>query len=62
MAVINGSALTVALPKLRAYFGADLASVRWAPNGCVLALASLTLIGGALADWAHARPHRHRLL
>jgi hypothetical protein len=62
MAVINGSALTVALPKLRAYFGADLASVRRALNGCVLALASLTLVGGTLADWAHPRPHRHRLL
>jgi hypothetical protein len=59
MAVINGSALTVAVPKLRAHFGVDLASV---PNGCVLALASLTLIGVALADWAHARPHRHGLL
>jgi hypothetical protein len=42
MAVIDGSALIVALPKLRAYFSADLASVRWALNGCVLALASLT--------------------
>jgi hypothetical protein len=42
MAVIDGSALIGALPKLRAYFGADLASVRWALNGCVLALASLT--------------------
>jgi EmrB/QacA subfamily drug resistance transporter len=50
MAFIDGSALTVALPKLRAYFGADLASVQWVLNGYVLALASLTLIGGALAD------------
>ena len=50
MAFIDGSALTVALPKLRADFGADLASVQWIINGYVLALASLTLIGGALAD------------
>jgi EmrB/QacA subfamily drug resistance transporter len=50
MAFIDGSALTVALPKLRAAFGADLASVQWVLNGYVLALASLTLIGGALAD------------
>jgi EmrB/QacA subfamily drug resistance transporter len=50
MAFIDGSALTVALPKLRAFFGADLASVQWVLNGYVLALASLTLIGGALAD------------
>jgi EmrB/QacA subfamily drug resistance transporter len=50
MAFIDGSALTVALPKLRAYFHADLAAAQWVLNGYVLALASLTLIGGALAD------------
>jgi EmrB/QacA subfamily drug resistance transporter len=50
MVFIDGSALTVALPRLRADFGADLASVQWVLNGYVLALASLTLIGGALAD------------
>src|SRR6476660_4873985 len=50
MAFIDGSALTVALPKLRAFFGAELASVQWVVNGYVLALAALTLIGGALAD------------
>ena len=50
MAFIDGSALTVALPRLRASFGADLASVQWVLNGYALALAALTLIGGALAD------------
>jgi EmrB/QacA subfamily drug resistance transporter len=50
MAFIDGSALTVALPSLRADLAADLASVQWVLNGYVLALASLTLIGGALAD------------
>jgi EmrB/QacA subfamily drug resistance transporter len=50
MAFIDGSALTVALPKLRAFFDADLSSVQWVLNGYVLALAALTLIGGALAD------------
>lgn len=50
MAFVDGSALTVALPNLRASVGADLASVQWVINGYVLALASLTLIGGALAD------------
>lgn len=50
MAFIDGSALTVALPRLRADFGTDLASIQWIINGYVLALASLTLIGGALAD------------
>jgi EmrB/QacA subfamily drug resistance transporter len=50
MAFIDGSALTVALPSLRDSFNADLATVQWVLNGYVLALASLTLIGGALAD------------
>lgn len=50
MAFIDGSALTVALPKLRAFFHAELASVQWVLNGYGLALAALTLIGGALAD------------
>lgn len=50
MAFIDGSALTVALPRLRADFGADYAAVQWVVNGYALALASLTLIGGALAD------------
>src|SRR5688572_2815585 len=50
MAFIDGSALTVALPRLRADLGADLVSVQWVLNGYVLALAALTLIGGALAD------------
>ena len=50
MAFIDGSALTVALPQLRAWLGADLAAVQWVINGYTLALASLTLIGGALAD------------
>jgi EmrB/QacA subfamily drug resistance transporter len=54
MAFIDSTALTVALPKLRAALGADLAAVQWVLNGYILALASLTLIGGALAD-AHGK-------
>lgn len=50
MAFIDGSALTVALPNLRSNLSADLVSVQWVVNGYVLALASLTLVGGALAD------------
>ncbi|MBV8538620.1 MAG: MFS transporter [Alphaproteobacteria bacterium] len=50
MGFIDGSALTVALPALRASLSADLAAVQWVVNGYVLALASLTLVGGALAD------------
>jgi len=40
----------LALPSLRAALGADLATVQWVITGYVLALAALTLIGGALAD------------
>jgi EmrB/QacA subfamily drug resistance transporter len=50
MAFIDATALPVALPRLRSDLGADLASVQWILNGYMLALASLTLIGGALAD------------
>ncbi len=50
MAFIDGSALTVALPVLRADFDADLASVQWVINAYVLSLAAFTLIGGSLAD------------
>jgi EmrB/QacA subfamily drug resistance transporter len=50
MAFIDGSALTVALPKLKAQLGADLTAVQWVVNGYVLVLAALTLSGGALAD------------
>ena len=50
MVFIDGSVLTVALPNLRADLGADLVSVQWVLNGYLLALASLSLIGGALAD------------
>ncbi len=50
MAFIDGSVLTVALPSLRAAIGADLATVQWVINAYLLAVAALTLIGGALAD------------
>jgi len=50
MAFIDGSVLTIALPRLRAALGVDLASVQWVITSYVLALATLTLIGGALAD------------
>jgi EmrB/QacA subfamily drug resistance transporter len=54
MAFIDSSALTVALPSLRAAFGVDLATVQWVMDGYLLTLAALTLIGGALAD-AHGK-------
>ena len=63
MAFIDGSALTVALPRLRAFFDADLAAMQWVLNGYVLALAALTLIGGALADvYGKARVLRYGCL
>ena len=63
MAFIDGSALTVALPRLRASFDADLAAVQWVLNGYALALAALTLIGGALADvYGKARMLRYGCL
>jgi hypothetical protein len=40
MAFIDGSLLTVALPKLRAALGVDLASVQWVVTSHVLAAAS----------------------
>jgi len=49
-AFIDSSVLTVALPSLRAAFGADLGNVQWVMNGYLLSLAALTLIGGALSD------------
>lgn len=50
MAFIDATALPVAMPRLRADLDAGLASVQWVLNGYMLAPASLTLIGGALAD------------
>jgi hypothetical protein len=50
IAFIDSSVLTVALPSLHAAFGAGLATFQWVMNGYLLALAALTLIGGALAD------------
>src|SRR5215813_14059436 len=50
MAFIDGSALTVALPVLRRALSSDLGALNWVLNAYVLALASLTLIGGSLGD------------
>lgn len=57
MAFIDGSALTVALPRLRADFEADLASVQWVLNGYVLALAwALSQIGPSEAHTTVGAP------
>ena len=50
MAFIDGSALTVALPALKADLNGNVMAVQWVLNGYVLALAALTMIGGSLVD------------
>lgn len=56
MAFVDGTVLTVALPALRKDLAADYALLQWVMNGYVLALAALTLVGGALSDrFGHAR-------
>lgn len=56
MAFIDGTVLTVALPALRRDFAADYALLQWVMNGYTLAVAALTMIGGALSDrYGHAR-------
>ncbi len=50
MACIDGSALTVALPALKADLGGGVAAAQWVLTGYILALAAFTMAGGALAD------------
>ena len=50
MVFIDGAALTVALPALRDAFSAGPSTLNWILNAYMLALAALTLIGGAAAD------------
>ncbi len=59
LALIDGSALTVALPALARHFEVSLNGLHWVLNGYVLALASMTMAGGALAD---ARGRRRMLI
>ena len=50
MGFIDGSVVNVALPAIRAGLGAQLATMQWVVNGYLLALASLTLLGGSAGD------------
>lgn len=50
MVFIDGSALSVAIPALRADLDASAADLNWIFNAYTLLLAALTLIGGAAAD------------
>lgn len=46
----DASVVTIAMPRIGSSFGGDLADLQWVMTGYTLALASLLLVGGALAD------------
>lgn len=50
LAFIDGSVLNVALPAIRAAFGAGTAETQWVINAFTLPLSALLLLGGALGD------------
>src|SRR3954447_8551863 len=50
MALLDSTAVNVALPAIGRDLGAELAGLQWALSGYTLALASLILLGGALGD------------
>ncbi|WP_369136978.1 MFS transporter [Modestobacter versicolor] len=50
MAMLDASAVNVALPAIGRDLGAGLAGLQWTLSGYTLALASLILLGGALGD------------
>jgi EmrB/QacA subfamily drug resistance transporter len=50
LAFLDATTVNVALPSLGEELGADVAGLQWTVNGYTLALASLILLGGSLAD------------
>ncbi|HVK24095.1 MAG TPA: MFS transporter [Actinokineospora sp.] len=50
MAMLDGSVVNVALPRIGAELGASVAGLQWILDGYLLALASLILVAGALGD------------
>jgi EmrB/QacA subfamily drug resistance transporter len=50
LSFVDGSVLNVALPAIRASFGAGAADVQWVVNAYLLPLSALLLLGGALGD------------
>jgi len=50
LSFVEGSVLSVALPAIRASFGAGAAEVQWVVNAYLLPLSALLLLGGALGD------------
>jgi len=56
MAFLDGSIVTVALPRLQNVFHLTLAGIQWVTNGYTLALSALILTAGALGDrYGHRR-------
>ena len=50
MGFIDSSVTAIALPSIRASLGGGLQAIAWVQGGYLLALSSLILVGGALAD------------
>jgi len=50
MAMLDGTIVNVALPRIGAEFAASVTDLQWILNGYLLALASLILIAGSLGD------------
>jgi EmrB/QacA subfamily drug resistance transporter len=50
LSFVDGSVLNVALPAIRASYGAGAADVQWVVNAFLLPLSALLLLGGALGD------------
>jgi EmrB/QacA subfamily drug resistance transporter len=50
VAALDATVVNIALPRIAADLGADVADVQWISNGYLLSLASLILLGGALGD------------
>ncbi|HEX5493298.1 MAG TPA: MFS transporter, partial [Mycobacteriales bacterium] len=50
LALLDSTAVNVALPRLGADLGASLADLQWTVNGYTLTLAAFILLGGSLGD------------
>ena len=50
LSFVEGSVLSVALPAIRASYGAGAQEVQWVVNSYLLPLSALLLLGGALGD------------
>jgi EmrB/QacA subfamily drug resistance transporter len=50
VAFLDGTVVTVALPRIGTDLGAGMSALQWVLNGYLLTLGSLVLVGGALGD------------